>query len=322
VDILEYMSYKHFSKVERCELSILLKKGYSIRSIASVLKRNPSSVSREIRGNSVDGQYDPDKADHKAYVKRWQSKYQGMKIRENAWLENEIRIRLTKFHTPEEIAGRLKEEYGKSVISFKVIYKYLYSIYGQPFCKYLPSRRRNSKPRHKLKKGRETIKGRIFIEDRPGIINNRLRVGDFEGDLLGMPKSCQITLAGIVDRKSLYFQARKIEQSKYAIEAYAKLLVEAGANSFTLDNGVENARYQELNLPTYFCHPYRSWEKGRIENTFQRLRRFIPKKSSLVGYSDKDISAIVDIMNNTPRKSLNYKTPKEVFEEQKCCTSG
>ena len=320
MDILEYMSYKHFSKVERHELSILLKKGYSIRSIASVMGRNPSSVSREIRGNSVNGQYDPDKADHKAYVKRWQSKYQGMKIRENEWLENEIGFRLMSFQAPEEIAGRLKEDYGQSVISFKTIYKYLYSSCGQRFCKYLPSKRYRPKPRNESKKSREIIKDRVFIEDRPDIINHRLRVGDFEGDVLGVPKSCRITLAGIVDRKSLYFQARKIERPRYAIEAYGQLLSQTKAQSFTLDNGVENTRYRELNLPTYFCHPYRSWEKGRIENTFQRLRRFIPKKSSLVGYSDKDISAIVDIMNNTPRKSLNYKTPKEVFEEQKCCS--
>lgn len=302
------------------ELSILLKKGYSIRSIASALGRNPSSVSREIKANSVNSEYDPDKANHKAYVKRWQSKYQGMKIRENEWLEKEIRTRLMDFHTPEEIAGRLNEDYGQTIISFKTIYKYLYSGYGQSFCKYLPSRQYKPKPRDENQKKREIIKNRVFIEDRPDIINDRLRVGDFEGDLLGVPKTCRITLTGIVDRKSLYFQAQKIERPRYAIEAYGQLLSDAGALSATLDNGVENARYQELNLPTYFCHPYRSWEKGRIENTFQRLRRFIPKKSSLAGYSDKDVSAIVNIMNNTPRKSLNYRTPKEVFEEQKCCS--
>ena len=319
MDILEYMSYTHFSKVERLELSILLKKGYSQRDIAKTLGRNPSSVSREIKANSVNGEYDPDKANHKAYVKRWQSKYQGMKIRENEWLEREIQLRLIHYQTPEEIAGRLNTEYGQTIISFKTIYKYLYSGYGQQFCQYLPSKQYKPRSRDGIKKRREIIKNRVFIEDRPDIINDRLRIGDFEGDLLGVPKTCRITLAGIVDRKSLYFQARKIERPRYAIEAYDGLLTEAGAQSFTVDNGVENARYAELNLPTYFCHPYRSWEKGRIENTFQRLRRFIPKKNSLANYSDKDISAIVDIMNNTPRKSLNYKTPKEVFEELKCC---
>lgn len=314
------MSYTHFSRVERLELSILLKKGYSIRSVASALRRNPSSVSREIKHNSVNNEYDPDKADHKAYVKRWRSKYQGMKIRKNDWLENEVRTGLGSYRTPEEIAGRLKEECGKSIVSFKTIYKYLYSPYGQILCQFLPYKRHYPKKQSEANGKHETIKNRVFINDRPEAINNRSRVGDFEGDLLGVPKTCRITLAGIVDRKSLYFQAKKVERPKYAIEAFDKLLGQVEGQSITLDNGFENARYLELNLPTYFCHPYRSWEKARIENTFQRLRRFIPKKSSLAGYSDKDIIAIVDIMNNTPRKSLNYRTPKEVFEEQKCCS--
>ena len=86
--------------------------------------------------------------------------------------------------------------------------------------------------------------------------------------------------------------------------------------SLTLDNGVENVRYEELNIDTYFCHPYSSWEKGAIENCFKRLRRFIPKKASLKDYSREDIIHFAKIMNDTPRKCLNWKTPKEVFEEQ------
>ena len=80
--------YNHFTRSERNELSILLKKGYSYRDIAKAIKKNPSSISREVKENSVNGEYDPAKADHKAYVKRHYSKYQGMKVVENGWLEN------------------------------------------------------------------------------------------------------------------------------------------------------------------------------------------------------------------------------------------
>ena len=90
--------------------------------------------------------------------------------------------------------------------------------------------------------------------------------------------------------------------------------------SLTLDNGVENVRYEELDVDTYFCHPYSSWEKGGMENDFKRLRRWIPKKASLLNYTDKQIYAIMEKMNNTPRKCLNWKTPREVFEEQ-CATN-
>ena len=85
--------------------------------------------------------------------------------------------------------------------------------------------------------------------------------------------------------------------------------------SVTLDNGVENARYLELGVPTYFCHPYSSWEKGQVENTLGRLRRFIKKRSYLNQYTDEQIKDFIERMNNTPRKCLNWRTPNEVFDE-------
>lgn len=327
------MRYTHFSKTERLELSILLKKGYSIRDISRELRRNPSSVSREIKDNSVNGEYDPHKADHKAYVKRKYSKYQGMKVRENRWLEEYIQKGLQQYWTPEEIAGRLSFEYGHSVISFKSIYKWLYSVHGQLFCEYLPSKQYRPERRKGKKQAKVLIPNKVSIEERPRIINIRARCGDFEGDTLGVPKRTLETLAGIADRKSRYFLAKKIARIKYAVDGFKKLSSSLiHLYSFTFDNGVENVRHQELGVSTYFCHTYASWEKGSIENTFKRLRRFIPKKAFLKDYSDKDIAAICDIMNNTPRKCLGWRTPKEVFEEQgrvtyqltmsKCCASG
>lgn len=327
------MSYSHFSKTERLELSILLKKGHSLKDIGEALKKDPSSVSREIRRNSVKGEYDPHKANHKAYVKRKYAKYQGMKVNENRWLEGRIREGLQQYWTPEEIAGRLSFEYGHSVVSFKSIYKWLYSVYGQPLCVYLPSKQYRPRKRRGKKQTKVLIPNKVSIEERPEIINQRLRCGDFEGDTLGVPKRSLETLAGIADRKSRYFLAKKIARLRYAVDGFKRLSSSLEhLYSFTFDNGVENVRHQELAVSTYFCHAYSSWEKGTIENSFKRLRRFIPKKSYLKDYSDKDIAAICDIMNNTPRKCLGWKKPKEVFEEQgrihyqltmsKCCTSG
>ena len=126
---MRYMAtskYKHFTKSNRNELSILLKKGYSMRDISRVLLKNPSSISREVSNNSVKGVYCPDKAQHKAYVKRKYSKYQGMKILENSSLEKYIQDKLVLGWTPEEISGRLNlENNNQSQISFKSIYKCL-----------------------------------------------------------------------------------------------------------------------------------------------------------------------------------------------------
>lgn len=325
------MGYKHFTKDERNELSILLRKGYSLRDIGRVLGKNPSSISREISRNNVKGVYDPDKARHKAWVARANSKYQGMKIHARPGLEQYVQEKLQSFWTPEEIAGRLAlERGGQTVVSPKSIYKYLYSPYGQPFCRFLPSRRYQAKKRTGQKQKRVIIPNRIGIEQRPAVVEARSRLGDFEGDTLGRIKSDWSVLAGLLERRSRYLFLKKVSGLKYVMSGFRRLLAPCRETvaSLTLDNGIENAGYQALNVPTYFCRPYHAWEKASLENAFQRLRRFIPKRAALKNYSHEDIMAITDIMNNTPRKCLNWRTPKEVFVEHlsatikqpKCCT--
>lgn len=322
------MGYTHFSKTERVELAVLLEKGYSIRDIASGLGRNPSSVSRELRRGNVKGRYDPRKAQQKARVRRLYSKYQGMKIRERPGLERYVQDRLAREWTPEQIAGRLREAHdGKTVVTAKTIYKWLFSVWGQPWCRYLPSRRYRRKKR-KGKKRKKSIPNRKFLAERPIGAAERTEVGHFEADTLGVPKGTRETVAGAVDRKSLYFVARRIERLGEAVEGYQEILPE-DTRSVTLDNGFEHVRHEEIGVPTYFASPYRSWEKPVIENTFQRLRRWIPKGSGVRAYTDEDIVAIVDRMNDTPRKRLNYRTPREVFEgrsltfnHRECCASG
>jgi len=306
------MKYSHFTRTDRFELSILLKKGYSYRDIGKAIKKDPSSISREVKENSVNGVYDPKKAQHKAYKRRWQSKYRSMKIRDNPKLEEYIKIKMERGWTPEEIVERLKtENEGKAVISFKLIYNWLETPFGEPHKKYLASKLSHWRRRKVGKK--VIIKDRVFIEDRPVVINSRKRLCDFEADVLGSLKSEKARIAGIVDRKAKYLNLKKVSRLREAVIAYNRMLKAGNARSCTMDNGPENASWKRFHIPTYFCHPYSPYEKGTVENTFQRLRRFIPKKSRLSQYSDDDISIIVDKMNNTPRKRLNWKTPNEVF---------
>lgn len=308
--------YKHFNKVMRMELSILRKKNYSLRSIAEELGVNVSSVSRELKRNSLEsGKYNSSKANHKSYVRRKYSKYEAMKIINVPWLESYIKKKLEEGWTPEEISGRLELDYDKSVVSFKLIYKWIYSAYGQAYAKYLPSQRIKQRKRRKKKTKRTLIPNRILITQRPSVINERKRIGDFEGDTLGKKKGTKHVLAGIVDRKSRYFLARKVKGLRFTMMQGFKEIIPGNTYSLTLDNGVENIHYEKLSIPTYFCHPYSSWEKGSIENTFQRLRRYIPKGTDLKNYSEKQIDLIVHRMNNTPRKCLNFRTPAEVFND-------
>lgn len=325
------MRYTHFSKIERLELSILLKKSYSLRSIAEVLGRNPSSVSRELKRNKVCREYDSLKANHKAYVKRKYSKYQGMKIREHQRLELYVREKLPLGWSPEKIAGRwnnINENNNEITITAKGIYKYLYSNYGQYYCQYLKSMRYRKKRRKQNKSVKEIIKNRVFIGERPKIINSCLRYGDFEADTMGRPKYASTqTLAIVRERKSRYIMAKKVRRLKYSMQGFKELLNGIPVRSITFDNGVENTRHQELGVKTYFCNPYHSWEKGSVENSISLIREYIPKGSDLADYSDDYITTVINRINNTPMKCLKFRTPKEIFEGRylkitypQCCT--
>lgn len=324
------MRYTHFSRSERLELSILRKKGYSLRAIAAELRRTPSSVSREIRRNRKQSGYDPRHAEIRTRVRRQDAKYQGMKVREHPELERYIEQKIRLEWSPDVIAGVWKRErrmYGSSVtITAKGIYKYLYSVYGQHLCRYLKSGRCGRRKRNGTKSKKVLVPMRIGIEQRPAIITSRKRYGDFEGDLLGVPKYTRVTIAAAVERKSRYILATKIARPKYAMDGFKTLLDPLPVRSLTLDNGVENTRYQELGVSTYFCHPYSSWEKGQIEHVFGMMRRYIPKHASIADYSSEQIAAIVEHINSVPRRILNYRSPREVFEERflnkQCCTSG
>lgn len=312
------MSYSHFNKADRLEISILLKKGYSHREIAEAIGKNHSSVSREIKHRLTKKVYNPHWAEHKARLKRRMSKYQGMKITENINLEIRIAVGLIAGWSPEEIAGRIAYlNNGAAVISAKSIYKFCYSNRGQYLCRYLPRKRYYRKKRGLPKPIKTLIPNRVSIDLRPKMVDRQKRFGDFEGDTLGRPKHENETLVGAVERKSLYLIGCKVSRLKYSMDGLKQSLrpYQKIVKSMTLDNGVENFRHEELGVKTFFCDPYSSWQKPIIENTFGRLRRFIPKRASLANYSQKQISAIIESMNNTPRKKLGYRTPKEVFEE-------
>ena len=306
---------RHFSRTERLELSILLKKGYSLRDVGTALGRSHSSVSRELKRNRVNGVYDPRKAHHKAYVRRKYSKYQGMKIRDHTELEKYIKEHMPLGWSPERIAGRWKRDHPRAAeMSPQAIYRWLYSQYGQYYCKYLKYKRYRRRKRRRIKQKREIIKNRVFIEHRPLIINARAHYGDFEADTMGRPKTASPEILVVLrERKSRYILAEKVRRLKHAIVGFKELLSGIPVRSITFDNGVENVRHLELGVPTYFCHPYSSWEKGQVENGIEAIREYIPKGSDLADYSDSDISAIVNRINRTPMKCLDYQTPREVF---------
>ena len=314
--------YGHITNEERSEISILLCKKYSYAEIAKVLGRDKGTISREIERNSTNGVYEPKKAQHKAYVKRLYSKYQGMKVVGNKELKNYIEEKMKKDWSPEEISGRIKNvDKNVKYVSFRGIYKYIYSIYGRRIEKFL---RCNGKKRRGGNRSSVTkLKDRIFIDQRPKVVENRARFGDWEGDFIVSGKSGRGVLLVLHERKARFAMIKRIINLK--IEKVHQFIFEMTGgivmNTLTLDNDIVFRKHKELSLllgkPVYFCHPYHSWEKGGVENTNKLIRQYIPKGSDISQYTDGYIQMIQEKLNTRPRKCLNYKTPLEVMKENK-----
>lgn len=323
------MAYHQLTDAEQLQLSILLKKDFSLRDIAEAMSRTHTTLGREIKRNSVNGTYDPKKAKQKKRVRRTHSKYQGMKVRERPELQAFIIKHMKKGWTPEEIGGHLKmKRKDLPYISAKGIYKWLYSVHGQTYCPLLCSQQLKPKKRRQ-KAERSMIPHRVGIEKRPEEANNRSTFGHGETDTMvsGKRHNSKEALAVLHERKARYTRLRKIPNMKP--KSMTRALKRMGKNltlrTITYDNGIENRDHETvakaLSVDTYFCNPYHSWEKGGVENTIGRIRRYIPKGSNLADYSARDIAKIEYWLNHTPRKCLNWSTPHEMMIKNKLFAS-
>lgn len=312
--------YSHITKTERLEIAILKNRGYSIREIARGLGRSPGTLSEEIKNNSVKGVYDPNKAQHKAYVKRKDSKFQGMKIVSSKELRNFVEDKLNEDWSPEQIAGRIREiEKNIKYASKNGIYKFVASPYGINLTRHLRRKGKKGKKKY-VKVGK--LKDRIFIDQRPDFINQRLRFSDWEGDLIVSGKQGKGALLTLLERRANYVALRRLlSRSPIAINRIIHEITGGFVcfGSLTLDNDISFRKHERLSqmlkAPVYFCHPYHAWEKGGVENINGLVRQYIPKGSDISKYTDLEIQKIEQKLNARPRKGLGYKTPLEVMQE-------
>ncbi|WNY26561.1 IS30 family transposase ISCARN114 [Methanolapillus ohkumae] len=242
------------------------------------------------------------------------------------YIRRYVHEKLKNRWTPEQIAKRISMDYPNLKTNYESIYRYIYSV-GKELIQYLPRHHRIRRKRGKESKKHEgKISNRVSIEDRPEFVNLRIRVGDFEIDTLGSQKS-KSCLQVIVDRVTRYTWINLLndksahEMMEKAI-ATLKQLDPAFRKTITFDNGTENAAHMrlkdELDIDTYFCHTYSSWEKGTVENTIGIIRRIFPKSTNFSLISIKQVKELEEWLNNRPRKCLNFMTPLEVM---KLCTS-
>ncbi len=300
------MSYKHFSSIDRAKLAVLLKTAVSREKIGRILKKNRVSIWRELKKNSFRKRYLPSKANRKAKRRKVHRK---RKIENYPWLKKYILSHLKKYWSPEQIAGRLRKEF-KIVICHETIYQYI--IRNKRLKKYLRCQKGKYRRRHGAKareKQREYAKKR-WIGERPDLINQRQRLGDWEGDIiLGKERTKRILTH--VERKSGYLLADYLAQvsaeiiSEKTADRFKKI-PKSKRQSITYDNGTEFSFHEITERKTkttiYFANAYHSYERGANENTNRLLRQFFPKKSSFAMITERDVKRAERLLNHRPRK--------------------
>jgi transposase, IS30 family len=320
-------NYRHLRQQDRDRIDALFNNGIKQKDIAKILGVDKSTISRELQrnrrkirkpGGTVNGCYEATTAQRKAHNRRKGAKYQGKKINENKELKEYIKDKLGRYWSPDEISGRMKEDKEPFYASKTAIYEWLYTSYSQNLCSFLYSKRYVAKKR-KPKTKKSLIPNRKGLELRPDGANNRTRFGHYEGDTVvsGKKTGSKTALAVLYERKAKHASFKKIDNLKPRSfnGAIKKMSDDKKVKSYTFDNGIENVKYEELEISTFFCDPYSSWQKGGVENVIKMSRRFFRKGSDLSQYSDKYIMWVENILNNKPRKSLGYKTALEVMKE-------
>jgi IS30 family transposase len=316
--------YTQISIEERCEIARLRAAGHSIRQVAAVLDRTPSTVTRELKRHSTTNGYKPVYAQEQARAHRWA----GSRLDRNDQLREYVLERLTQGWSPEEVAGRLALEQGRKVISHETIYRFIYAQIARK----KDYSWRHLLPRAKSKRGRSSRRGghparvttqwRSFIE-RPADADDRLTPGHWEGDLMLFGKYKQAVLTLHERHSRMLIAARPGSKHADPIAALMERILAPfpphWRRTVTFDNGSEFARHYRLHalgIETFFCDTHSPWQKGGVENAIGRMRRTLPRKTDLATVPDVRFAQFVQAYNNTPRKCLGYLTPAEVFANQ------
>ena len=310
-------TYRVLTPDERGEIMIGLRSGESIRSIARRLGRRPSVILREIRANSTeDARYQSYWA-HNRSERRRRASRQRERIADRQ-IRSYVHEKLEEGWSPEQIAGRIRVERPEAHLSHETIYQYVFKT-ERNLTQYLQcGRKRRRKRVHKRTK-RILIPYRTGIEERPESINTRQEHGHWEGDTAVSRQSKQALMV-LQERKLGLTLLKKLprcapQEMNTAIIARLSVLPSQMRRSVTFDNGQENRRHHELHdaigIQTYFCNPYRSWEKGSVENAVGLTRRVWPKKTDYALISEEEIATLEYRLNTRPRKRFGYLTPLE-----------
>lgn len=316
----------HLRMDEREEISRMLAMGHSLREIASELKRNPSTISREVRRNGGRDIYRASGADGRATERAVRPKE--CKLKQNARLRNAVAAKLACRWSPEQIAGWLRKRYKDDAsmhISHETIYRSLFIQARGVLKKELRDCLRTGARARQVRTGKpkggrrgSPIPNAVSIRERPAEAEDRAVPGHWEGDLLtGTQGNYIVTLVERMSRFTLLVRVSGRADVIPALIKQARKLPTELRRSLTWDRGRELFWHEQFSLASdmkvYFADPQSPWQRGSNENTNGLLRQYFPKSRSVSGYTQAQLNRVARELNARPRKTLGFQTPAEVL---------
>ena len=330
-------TYRHLDLDQRRTLFRLVEARTPVGEIAQRLGRHPSTIYRELGRNRFrDGDrgfcgYFPLNAQDLARRRRQRRR----KLAMDDGLREHVVGRLRDGWSPQQIAGRLKQQAdGGASVCHETIYRHVYGPEGREdgLYRHLPKARRRRGSRHGRRPRGTPIPRERWIENRPAEVGDREAFGHWEADLLIFrSKAGKANVTSLVERKSRFTFLLANEDKRSAavvagITDALRELPEEARRTVTFDRGSEFAGYaaldRELAVEAYFCDPHSPWQKGGVENLNGRARRFLPRESPSEALARPHLRRLADRLNDTPRRCLGYRTPREVFEQHLAAPAG
>ena len=321
--------YTHLSPEERATLSLGLAQGHSLRMIARVLGRAPSTLSRECARNTTRGHpYRVSTAQPQAVARA----HQPRRLRKllDPWLWAQVQTSLKDGCSPEQIAGRLRRAYPDDMrkqLSAETIYVGLYVLprgtLRSELLAALRQARTVRRPRARGIDRRGPIPNMTSIAERPANVATRIVPGHWEGDLLKGARN-KSAIGTLVERTTRLVLLARMDgtDATSASRGFTKKLRHVPAarrKTLTYDRGKEMAAHeqlaQRLAIQIFFADPHSPWQRGTNENTNGLLRQYLPKGTDLSGYTQRELNAIAHRLNTRPRKCLDFATPLEVYAQ-------
>lgn len=323
-------SYRHLSYKERLRIYRYQEMGIPVSVIAKRLQRHRATIARELRRNQIRKVYLPGVAHRRAKGRRQRFR---CKIRYNTKLYDYIFYHIRQGWSPEQIAGRMRQQEKSYYACAETIYRYIYSKRNQIWYYYLPSKKEKRQPRYMRAHRPSERRGIKLIHARPEAVEHRLELGHWEADTMIFNTSYTHNITTLVERKTRYTLLRKnankmtttiMTDMKQIIENCPKKLWK----TITVDQGSEFADFRQIERHTectmYYCDARSPWQRGSNENMNGRLRRYLPRKLPIQTLTQMTLDQLCQKVNDIPRKCLGFLTPREALAQEcrmYCCTS-